>query len=187
LPIEFAINSKYKSTSCVDVWEDRQYMSGVKGAPCTLALKKQARYEWEIKNRVDWTVLGFTKEEKSRFDKFQLRERQASLWILKDTTKGECFEIIEQSGIKLPEIYNLGYPNANCIGCVKATSVTYWNHVRKIHPDIFNERAEQSREIGAKLTRYKGKRLYLDELPENATGRPMKDMNFECGIFCNTK
>lgn len=201
IPIEFAINSKYKSASCVEVWDDRQYMSGVKGAPCTLALKKQARYEWEIKNRSDWTVLGFTKEEKSRFDKFQLNERPASLWILSDTTKGECFEILSAAGIQLPEIYNLGYPNANCIGCVKATSVTYWNHVRKVHPEIFKERAEQSREIGAKLVRvnkkfapigfmdHKGSsvRIYLDELPEDATGRPMKDMNFECGIFCNTK
>jgi len=34
--IEFAINSKYPSTSCIDVWEKRQYMAGPSGAPCTL-------------------------------------------------------------------------------------------------------------------------------------------------------
>lgn len=187
IPIEFAINAKYKSTSCVEVWEDRRYMSGVSGAPCTLELKKKARYEWEIKNRVDWTVLGFTKEEKHRFDKFKMNERPASIWVLKDITKSECFEIIHNAGIELPEIYKLGYPNANCIGCVKASSATYWNHVRKVHPKIFNERSDQSRDIGAKLVKYKGERLFLDELPKNAKGRTMKNLDFECGIFCNTK
>lgn len=183
--IQSAVNSKYKSCSCVEVWGDRQYMSGVAGAPCTLELKKKARYEWEIKNRPDWTVMGFTKEEKHRFDRFQLNERPASIYILEDTTKAECFLELTNSGIKLPLAYTeLGMPNANCIGCVKTQSPTYWNHIRKIRADVFNERAKQSREIGCKLVRVKGKRIFLDELDPNAKGGKMKDLNFECGIFC---
>jgi hypothetical protein len=190
LPIEFAINSKYKSLSCVDVWEDENMMAANKFAPCTQKLKKEARYEWEVKNRSDWTVLGFTKEEKNRFDRFQLKERPASLWILSNISKAECFEIILGAGIKLPEVYNLGYPNANCIGCVKASSPTYWNHVRNVHPEVFKERSEQSRQIGTngcKLVRVKGKRIFLDQLLPTDKGRSMKNMQNECGIFCNTK
>lgn len=179
-----AINSKYKDCSVVEVWEDRRYMSGIHGAPCTLELKKKARYEWEIKNRPDWTVMGFTKEEKDRFDNFKLNERPASIHILNDITKAECFEIIMDVGIKLPEMYLMQYPNANCPGCVKATSPTYWNHVRIMHPNIFKQRCEMSRELGVRLVRYKGKRIFLDELPEDAKGRSMKNLNFECGIFC---
>lgn len=187
--IEFAINSKYKSCSIVDVWEEENLMATNKYAPCTDHLKRRARYEWEIKNRVDWTVLGFTSEEKTRFDRFQAKERPASIWVLNDLTKVDCFRIVNEAGIAVPEIYNLGYPNANCIGCVKATSATYWNHVRKMHPQIFEERARQSREIGtngAKLVRVKGKRMFLDELPADAKGASMKSMRSECGIFCNT-
>lgn len=188
-PILSAVNSKYKKCSAVEVWDDRQYMAGIKGAPCTLELKKKARYEWEIKNRPDWTILGFTKEEKHRFDKFQTEERPASIWILENTTKSQCFQIIMDAGIDLPLIYRMGYPNANCVGCVKANSPTYWNHVRKMHPEVFAERAKQSREIGAdgktiKLVRVKGKRLHLDDLDPNAKGRSMKNLDFECGIFC---
>jgi hypothetical protein len=87
----------------------------------------------------------------------------------------------------LPRIYQMGYPNANCIGCVKATSATYWNHVRKMHPDVFDRRALQSREIGAKLVRWKGERMFLDELPAHAKGNSMKHLTFECGIFCEEK
>lgn len=76
-----------------------------------------------------------------------------------------------------------------CIGCVKATSPTYWNTVRQHFPDEFQKRAELSRDIGARLVRYKGRRIFLDELPPHAAGRPLKDTlaDVECGIFCATQ
>ena len=130
--------------------------------------------------------MGFTADEKKRADRFRITERENLIPVLVDLniTKEKCFEIISKANIKRPEIYNLGYPNANCIGCVKATSPTYWNLVRKTFPDIYEERANQSRVIGAKLVRHKGERIYLDELPENAQGRKLKSYDFECGLFC---
>jgi hypothetical protein len=93
-------------------------------------------------------------------------------------------DIVSTAGLSLPAVYRRGYPNANCIGCVKATSPTYWNHVRKNDPDVFAQRAEQSRRLGVRLARYKGNRVFLDELPADAQGNAMKTMNIECGIFC---
>jgi hypothetical protein len=102
-------------------------------------------------------------------------------------TKQNCFDILLSAGIQLPRIYALGYPNANCIGCVKATSPTYWNHVREKHPAIFEQRAKQSRQIGAKLVRVDNQRIFLDELDPSHMGRPMKNYDFECGIFCEER
>ena len=187
--VERVTNSKYPDASCVDVWNDRKFMSGPHGAPCTLELKKRARQEWEASNRCDWLVLGFTFEEQERADRFRLHERETLLTPLIDErmTKQDCFDYVKAAGLDLPEMYHLGYPNANCIGCVKATSPTYWNHVRKVHPEVFEERARQSREIGAKLVKVKGIRIQLDQLDPNATGRPMKSMNIECGLFCEDR
>jgi len=185
-PITFAIRSKYPDQSCEEVWKKRKFMSGPMGAPCTLELKKKARQEWESINKPDFTVLGFTAEETKRADRFRLTERDTLLTPLIDEgyDKQQCFNILVDSGIELPAIYKLGYPNANCIGCVKAGSATYWNLVRNTFPDVFNKRAEQSREIGARLVYYKGERVFLDELSPNAKGRALKDYDFECGIFC---
>lgn len=187
--IETATNPEYKDQSCVDVWARRKYMSGRKFAPCTNELKKDARYLWEATNKPDFHVLGFTVEERHRSDRFIKGERENTLPVLIEAniSKADCFKIIQAAGIKLPEIYSLGYPNANCIGCVKATSPTYWNHVRKMHPEQFAERAKQSREIGCRLTRVKGKRIFLDELLPTDKGNSMKNMDFECGIFCEEK
>lgn len=183
--IETATNKNYPKCSAVDVWARGRYMSHPHGAPCTTQLKKEARRQWEQVNNPMHHVLGFTADEKERHNDFIEREREI-LPVLIDAnlTKNDCFEIIAKEGIARPRIYDLGYPNANCIGCVKASSPTYWNHVRRVHPAIFKDRAEQSRELGAKLVKVKSTRIYLDELDPNAKGRPMKAMNFECGIFC---
>ena len=188
-PIETAINKNFPSGSAVEVWEKRRFMSGPTGAPCTQELKKKARQQWEAENRPDFHVLGFTADERHRHERFVMTERDNVLPVLIEDgiTKAECFRILTDAGIALPSIYLRGYPNANCIGCVKATSPTYWNHVRRQDPDVFKQRAEQSRDIGARLVRYKGKRIFLDELPEDAKGRSMKGMDFECGIFCEEK
>jgi hypothetical protein len=186
--VEIAVNSNYQTCSAVDVWDKRQYMGGVAGAPCTLELKKKARYMFEMDNDIDYHVLGFTSEEQGRFDRFVMNERDNTLPILIDAglTKADCYKILQDAGVEPPRVYAMGYPNANCIGCVKATSPTYWNHVRRMHPDVFTARAKQSREIGARLVRVKGTRIFLDELSPTAKGHPMKNLDFECGIFCHT-
>jgi len=186
--VETAINHKFPSCSAVDVWDKRKFMSAPNGAPCTLELKKTARLQFEMDNDIDWHVLGFVLGEENRFEGFKNRERSNTLPVLIDLklSKRDCFQILINAGIQLPRIYKLGYPNANCIGCVKATSPTYWNHVRAVHPEVFKARAAQSRRIGARLVRVKGKRLFLDELKVSDKGRPMKDLDYECGIFCHT-
>lgn len=184
--IEIAVNPLFPAASAVEVWEKRRYMSGNRGAPCTAILKKQARQHWEQINHHDWMVLGFTADEKKRYDNFVMTERENVLPVLIDAglTKDDCFDLIARAGLRLPEVYLEGYPNANCIGCVKASSATYWNHVRQTRPEVFDARAEQSRRLGVRLVRVAGERIFLDELDPQAKGRPMKTMKFECGIFC---
>jgi len=187
--IEQATNPKYPSASAVDVRETRRFMSSPYGAPCTLELKKEARRHWEASNPVDYHVLGFTADERDRFERFRLTERDNVLPVLIDAGiyKVDCFMRLQDAGIRLPRVYGMGYPNANCIGCVKATSPSYWNHVRKQHPEVFAARAEQSERLGARLVRHKGERIFLRELPTDALGEPMKNMQSECGLFCEER
>lgn len=188
-PIIRHVNPKYPNASAVEVWNRRKGMSFPNGAPCTIALKKEARRDYESRNRVDWHVLGFTAGEAKRYERFILTERSNVLPVLIDANldKEDCANILIQAGIQLPRVYAEGYPNANCIGCVKATSPTYWNLVRRTRPEVFQHRAAQSRALGVRLVRYKGQRIFLDELPEDAVGAPLKTLNFECGVFCEER
>ena len=185
--IEIATRSKYPNCSAADVWERRKGMSFPYGAPCTVELKKEARYEFERNNHIDWHVLGFHAGEKRRHDLFTMTERSNVLPILIDAglDKSDCASIIKRAGLELPLAYALGLPNANCLGCVKATSPTYWNKIREVAPAVFHARAEQSRRLGSRLVRVNNSRIYLDELSPEAMGRPLNQLKMpECGLFC---
>lgn len=189
VPIEDVRNPDWPNASAVEVWEKRRYMSDINGAPCTDELKKGARQNWEKINKPHWHVLGFTAEEQKRYQRFKSGERENTLFVLGDNclSRARCNGIIANAGIKPPRVYGEGYPNGNCIGCVKATSATYWNLVRVTRTKVFLHRSEQSRQIGAKLVRVNGERIYLDELPPDATGRPLKKYEMDCGVFCEEK
>jgi hypothetical protein len=184
VPIETFVHSKWPKSSAVEIWEHGRFMSNRFGAECTRTLKKGARYQWQDINKPDNHVLGFTADEKARAERFKKTECDTHLPVLVDAgiTKADCFEIVRQAGIQRPRIYDMGYPNANCIGCVKATSPTYWNLVREKHPEIFEQRAKLSREIGCKLVRVKNNRIFLDELKPTDKGRKIK--SWDCGVFC---
>lgn len=74
--------------------------------------------------------------------------------------------------------YMAGIGGAPCT----ATSARYWNRVRKYFPAVFKRRCEQSRRLGVRLVRYKGVRIFLDELPEDATDQIAEDLS--CGPQC---
>lgn len=75
-------------------------------------------------------------------------------------------------------MYDMGYRNNNCIGCVKG-GMGYWNKIRRDFPEVFARRARQEREIGH--TCING--IYLDELDPNR-GRMEDEVLEECGIAC---
>lgn len=187
--IERVTNPDWPNASIFEVFEKRRYISGVSGAPCTGELKKKARQHWERENRVDWHVMGFTADEKHRHERFTLTERENVLPILieRGMTKDDCGKMMVALGLRMPEAYSLGMPNANCLGCVKAASPTYWNLIRKIAPDNFNRLAALSRELGARMVVLKGERIFLDELPPDAKGGNLKKMDLDCGLFCEEK
>ena len=184
--IEIAACSKYPSGSAVEVWERERFMSSPQGASCTKYLKKRARQEWEERNKPDFHVLGFAAEERKRHEKFILTERPNVLPVLIEAglTRAGCAALLMREGLRLPLTYDEGWPNANCEGCVKATSPTYWNFVRDKRPAVFAARAELSRRLGVRLVRVRGERKFLDELLPTDTGAPLKNLRFECGIFC---
>jgi hypothetical protein len=174
-------SSKYATIE--QVFDERQYMSGPHGAPCTVEMKKIPRFEFQ---RADDThVFGMSSDEAKRISLFENDNPELNLcWPLVDAgmTKADCLQMVKDAGIALPEKYLQGYKNNNCHGCVKSSSPAYWNLVRKTNPDVFQRRCEQSRMIGARLVKLNGERIFLDELPADSTEVVNEDLS--CGPQC---
>lgn len=172
-------------TDVDDVFERTRYMAGIKGARCTVEMKKIPRYHYQLPDDVH--VFGLTADEQKRIDRFIGNNPELSLsWILRDfgITKDDCYKMIRDAGIAMPAMYQW-FKNNNCIGCVKATSPIYWDKARRHFPEVFARRAQQSRAIGVRLCRYKGKRIFLDELPLDIDD-PTPEEDIECGPICLT-
>lgn len=150
---------------------------------CTNWLKKRIRKEWEYDHRdYDITyVWGFDCNEKRRAD--NLVESMPEFthcfpMIERDISKQEAHGMCERLGLKRPAMYDLGYNNNNCIGCVKG-GMGYWNKIRVDFPDVFESRSKLEREIGSSIL----KECYLDELDPNR-GRMSDEILTDCNIFC---
>lgn len=143
---------KYKSSvSCVIA--RTKYMSGVYGARCTKELKKNVRLDWQ--RDTDVHVFGFDCVEGDRrinnlLDTEPEIQYYAPLHEL-GITKKQCFAEMREAGISLPMMYQLGYHNNNCKGCVKAAGAGYWNKVRVDFPMVFAERSMQEQLLGTAL------------------------------------
>lgn len=168
-----------------DVFDRTRYMSGVKGARCTVEMKKVPRFEFQQPDDIHY--FGLTFDEQRRIRNFVANNPDLNLeWVLDDRMiiKDDCYAMVEAAGIRLPTMYTLGFNNNNCLGCVKATSAKYWAKVRRLFPEVFARRAAQSRELGVKLARYKDVRIFLDELPLIIDGDEPEEEDIECGPVC---
>lgn len=152
-------------------------------APCTAWLKKRIRKEWEYEHSdYDITyVWGFDANEKHRAERLTETmiefEHQFPL-IERDLSKADAHGICAELGVKRPMMYDLGYNNNNCIGCVKG-GMGYWNKIRVDFPEVFESRARLERELDNKIL----KECFLDELEEDR-GRMSEEIMEDCSIFC---
>ena len=157
----------------------------VVGAYCTKFLKKRVRKEWEYEHRdYDITyVWGFDFNERNRADRLLESmpqfEHEFPL-IDKSLSKSDVHGMFERLfDFPRPKMYDMGYSNNNCIGCVKG-GMGYWNKIRIDFPEVFDRMAKLEREVGHSCING----VYLDELDPNR-GRIENEIMPDCSIMCH--
>lgn len=160
-----------------------RFINSPYGAKCTQILKKRTRKQWEYEHKdYDITyVWGFDNKETNRANR--LRETMIEFnhefpLIDNDISKTQAHGICAKLGVIRPKMYDLGYSNNNCVGCVKG-GMGYWNKIRVDFPEVFERMAKLEREIGASCIRG----IYLDEL-DPKRGRMEQEIMQDCGIAC---
>lgn len=169
-----------------DVWKKRKYLAGIKGAPCTGELKVKPRLDFQKPG--DIHVFGYTADSNDVSRAETLKKNWPDLIIEtplidKGITKAACLAMLHTMGIKEPRTYAMGFPNANCIPCVKATSSAYWALVRLYFKPEFDRMANISRSLDVRLARLNGERIFIDEIPEDhPVTQPIAP---ECDFLCS--
>lgn len=166
-----------------EIARHRKYINGPAGASCTMILKKEVRYKIEEQINFTGQIFGFeySKGEINRAIRFSQQypvSKPLYPLIEKKLTKSMCADILLKNGIKLPTMYELGFHNNNCIGCVKGGK-GYWNHIRKHFPNHFKKMVETENIV--KRSCIKG--TFLKDLNPKA-GIHKPPITPDCGTFC---
>lgn len=182
IPVKIIRDEEHQG-SIYSVFLKRGFIKNQYGAPCTMILKKDMRKAYQRPD--DIQVFGYTAEEQDRIDRFidaNNEVRDDFILMSNGVTKQDCYRYVHQWGIKLPAMYQLGYSNNNCIGCVKG-GMGYWNKIRKDFPDAFDKMAKLDCTLGFAVNKDKKGKVYLDELSLQR-GRFKEDMPGDCGFTC---
>jgi hypothetical protein len=185
IPVTILVNEKYDG-SIINVFEDRKFIKSQHGAPCTGLLKKAVRKAYKPTEQYDFHhIFGYTVDERERAQRFIDNNPEVIpdfILIDKGIDKKACFKTLAFLGLDLPMMYQLGYTNNNCIGCVKG-GMGYWNKIRKDFPDQFARMAKLERTIGHAVNKDEHGPVYLDEL-DPKRGRFKTDVPGDCGFTC---
>lgn len=165
-----------------DVIENKHFINSPYGAPCTLELKKKVRYSIEDSIKVwDYQIFGFDCSEGKRYQRFTEqypKSRALAPLITNNLSKSDCMAIIQKQGITLPQMYLDGFPNNNCIGCVKGGK-SYWALIRKKYPSAFLKMIDLENRLGHSCI----KGCFLKELPDDySCAKPLIP---SCSLFCD--
>lgn len=175
-PIIVLKNQKY--VDHFDVFRQKRYIAGVKGAACTKRLKIDLKRKFSEPD--DIHLLGYTIEEVKRAKRFDDRHSELTEWLLinENITKADCLGLLSKAGIELPKMYELGYNHNNCIGCCKG-GMGYWNKIRIDFPENFKIMAEIERDLNYSVC----KDNFLDQLSPDRGHFP-SEQPIHCGIEC---
>lgn len=149
------IGEKYKSIQ--DVWRKNKSLNVANGAVCSSELKRQVRERWQKENSFSNQVFGFDIDEPKRLKAMKLNHAKANpifpLWLF-GYSKEDCIKLIQEAGIEIPRMYQLGFRNNNCFktGCVQG-GIGYWQKIQREFPSKFEAMAKMEHE----LTELKGK------------------------------
>ena len=151
-----AIGEKYQNIQ--DVWMKYKSLNVATGAICSTELKRKVREKWQKENYFSYQVFGFEFDRKEFNRALSLKLNHPKInsiypLIMFGYTKEDCKKIVEDLGIEIPLMYQLGFKNNNCFGtgCVQG-GIGYWQKIKTEFPDKFDAMASMEH----KLTDIKG-------------------------------
>jgi 3'-phosphoadenosine 5'-phosphosulfate sulfotransferase (PAPS reductase)/FAD synthetase len=171
------IDDKYSDIQ--DVWIKHKSLNVSTGAICSTKLKRQVRENWQKSNEFDYQVFGFEFDKKefnraTGLTKNHPKAKAIYPLLMVGYDKDDCLKLVQEAGIEIPRMYQLGFRNNNCFktGCVQG-GIGYWQKMKKDFPDKFNAMAEMEH----KLTELRGEPVTMLKDQSNEIKEVVKQTN----------
>lgn len=210
-PIEVITGIGEKYENIQDVWIKHKSLNVATGAICSTQLKRRVREKWQENIEFTHQIFGFEFDKKELNRGLSLKmnhPKSKSIFplLMMGYNKEDCIKIVEDAGITIPLMYQLGFRNNNCFntGCVQG-GVGYWQKIRRDFPEKFEAMAEMEHKLtglrGQPVTMLKDQSkvaknsgnvlVFLKKHPDYPELKCIDDMPeckveplFECNGFC---
>lgn len=192
-----------------EIWRKHKSLNVATGAICSTTLKRKVREDWQKANEYEHQAFGFELSEAKRalsMTKNNLKAKAIYPLLLYGLFKKDCIDIIQEAGIQIPKMYQLGFVNNNCFktGCVQG-GIGYWQKIQREYPEKFEAMAAMEHELtnekGRPVTMLKDQSreanisgnalVFLKPHPDYPYLKSINDMPsckveplFECNGFC---
>ena len=177
------IGNDYQSIQ--DVWEKHKSLNVATGAICSTQLKRKVREKWQEKNEFNYQVFGFEFDRKEfnraiKLTKNHPKSKSIYPLLMMGYDKNDCLKIIQEAGIKIPRVYQLGFRNNNCFktGCVQG-GIGYWQKMKCDFPDKFEKMAKMEH----KLTALRGEPVTILKDQSNKAKKVIKETGIKWKQF----
>lgn len=171
--------------SIQDVWVKHKSLNVATGAICSTQLKRKVREDWQKENEFDHQVFGFEfdKKEFNRASGLTMNHPKSKAiypLLMMGYDKDDCLRVVQEAGIEIPRMYQLGFRNNNCFktGCVQG-GIGYWQKMQREFPDKFEAMAEMEH----KLTDLKGEPVTMLKDQGNETKRLVEETGIKWKQF----
>lgn len=148
------VGDKYNSIQ--DTWYKHKSLNVATGAICSSLMKKRVREKWEKDNTWKHQAFGFELDEVKRAKSMSMNHSHTKPifpLMMYGYTKKDCITIVQEAGLEIPRMYQLGFLNNNCFqtGCVQG-GIGYWQKMKR----EFNDKFEAMAKVEHELTDLKG-------------------------------
>ena len=138
------------------VFEDKRYMGNSRTEHCTEELKIKPFYKWVDNQEQDCVIyLGIDWSESHRLNNARKRRPkyriEAPLCEPPYLTKTNIIEELSVTGIKLPELYKLGFSHNNCSGACVRAGQGQWAQLYKVRPEVYLRFEKKQRHLMNKI------------------------------------
>ena len=135
------------------VFKDERYLGNSRVDPCSRILKRDLARKWinEFNPETTTIYVGIDWSEQHRWERMKDRwlpyTVEAPLCEPPLVSKEDLFNDLRAAGIKVPELYKLGFPHNNCGGfCIKA-GIAHFTHLHKVMPENYHYHEVQEQYI----------------------------------------
>lgn len=170
----------------LDIWYQHLSLNVATGAICSTKLKRRVREVYQKSNpNYLYQIFGFEFEKKEVNRAINLKINHPKVkpifpLLMLGINKQDSIKIVEEVGIKVPNMYSYGFQNNNCFGtgCVQG-GIGYWKKMQVDFPDKFDKMAE----VEHNLTERKGEPVTMLKDQSNNAKQLVKDTNIKWKQF----